>query len=147
MQDVENSDILLIEDNTNDAELAVISLRNNNIKGNIINLRDGVEALDYLFKRGAYSGRGAGSKTKLILLDIKLPRIDGLEVLKVIKQDESTKLIPVVVFTSSNEEKDVINSYALGANSYIVKPLEYRQFEEVICDLSRYWINKNRFIA
>jgi len=136
--------IILVEDNPNDAELVKLFFEKNHINANIIHLTDGTEALDFLFRKGVYSVITDHQAIKLIILDIKLPKIDGLEVLKVIKSSESTRNIPVVIFTSSNEERDVVNSYNIGTNSYIVKPMEFRDFDVVIRDIGNYWITHNR---
>ena len=124
--------ILLVEDNPDDVELTIRAFKKNNILNKVIVAKDGVEALDYLFGTGMYAGRNVKDLPVVILLDLKLPKIDGLEVLKRIRQNERTKLIPVVILTSSAEQKDVINGYSLGANSYIRKPVEFDQFVEAM---------------
>jgi two-component system, response regulator len=142
MQDIE-VEILLIEDNLNDAELTIRSLRKNNIANNLIHLHDGEEALDFLFGRGNYAGRNTTNKPKVILLDLKMPKVDGLEVLKQIKGSDETKMIPVVVLTSSKESPDVEQAYLLGANSYMVKPVEFENFRAAVVEIGMYWLLYN----
>jgi two-component system response regulator len=132
------SEILLVEDNPNDVELILHVFQWCNLADRIHVAWNGEEALDYLFGTGTYEGK-PGVKPKVILLDLKLPKVDGLEVLRKIKGDSSTRSIPVVVFTSSREERDIIDSYNLGVNSYIVKPVQFDQFANVIRDLGLYW--------
>jgi two-component system response regulator len=143
---MENSaiEILLIEDNMNDAELTIRALHKNKIANNIIHLKDGVSALDFLFGNGEFENRNINNKPKIILLDLKMPKIDGLEVLKKIKADVLTKNIPVVVLTSSRENPDIEKAYSLGANSYIVKPVEFDGFSKAIAELGFYWILFNQ---
>ena len=135
--------ILLVEDNPDDELLAVRALRKNNIGNEIVIARDGVEAMDYLFGTGQYSGRDLSEMPQIILLDLKLPKIDGLEVLRRIRSDDRTKLLPVAVLTSSREEKDLVDSYSLGANSYIRKPVDFDQFCESVRQLGLYWLVLN----
>ncbi len=135
--------ILLVEDNPDDVELTLRAFKKNNILNRMIVAKDGVEALDYLFDTGMYAGRDVKEMPVVILLDLKLPKIDGLEVLKRIRQDERTKLIPVVILTSSAEQKDVVNGYSLGANSYVRKPVEFNQFVEAARHLGLYWLLLN----
>jgi two-component system, response regulator len=135
--------ILLIEDNRLDEELTLRALRKGNVSMPIVVARDGVQALDYLFVRGAHASRDATVSPRLILLDLKLPRLDGLEVLRSIRADDRTKLIPVVVLTSSTEASDLIASYRLGANSYVRKPVDYLRFLEIARQLSEYWLAVN----
>jgi two-component system response regulator len=142
MQDIE-VEILLIEDNLNDAELTIRSLRKNNIANNLIHLHDGEKALDFLFGRGNYAGRNTNNKPKVILLDLKMPKVDGLEVLKQIKGSDETKMIPVVVLTSSKESPDVEQAYLLGANSYMVKPVEFENFRAAVVEIGMYWLLYN----
>ncbi len=139
-----NIDILLAEDNPYDAELTLIALRSRNLVNKIYHVIDGVEALDFIFGEGKYVGREPGSGLKLILLDLKMPRISGLEVLEKIKNDERTKNIPVVVLTSSNENFDIDKCYACGVNRYIVKPVEFDAFSKVVSELGFYWMMLNK---
>lgn len=132
--------ILLVEDNPDDVELTIRAFKKNNIMNKVIIASDGVEALDYLFGTGTYAGRDLQDLPVVILLDLKLPKIDGMEVLKQIRQDERTKLIPVVILTSSSEQKDVVNGYSLGANGYIRKPVEFSKFVEAMKALGLYWL-------
>ena len=137
----ENSvEILLVEDNPSDAELTIRALRKNNIANRILHIIDGAEALDYFFARGRFSGRDIRSAPKIVILDLKLPKVGGLEVLQQVKSDDRTKSIPIVVLTSSKEESDVVESYQYGANSYIVKPVDFDKFTKAICELGMYWL-------
>ena len=136
-------EILLVEDNPNDVELTLHALKKNNIVNRIEIVRDGAEALDYLFATGVYAERDINHHPKVILLDLKLPKIDGLEVLKRIKSDPRTQPIPVVVLTSSREESDVVESYHLGVNSYIRKPVDFEQFTEAVRTIGMYWLLLN----
>lgn len=138
------SDILLVEDNPNDVVLTLRSLKKVNIANRIIVLDDGAEALEFLFGTGKYEGRELIHQPKVILLDLNIPKVDGLEVLRRIKGDERTKTIPVVVLTSSKEEHDMIESYRLGANSYIVKPVDLDKFVESVSHLGLYWLLLNQ---
>jgi two-component system response regulator len=135
--------ILLVEDNPKDEELTLRALRKSNVLNPIVVARDGVEALDYLFARGAYVDRDQSVLPQLVLLDLKLPKVDGLEVLKALRGNEFTKLLPVVVLTSSVEEQDLIRSYSLGANSYVRKPVDFAQFMEAVRQLGLYWLVLN----
>ena len=135
--------ILLVEDNPNDVELTMHALKKNNIANENVIAEDGVEALDYLFGEGAHVGRDTTQMPCVILLDLKLPRLDGLDVLKRVRADERTKLLPVVILTSSREEQDLINGYTLGANSYIRKPVNFEQFSEAVRQLGLYWLVLN----
>ncbi len=135
--------ILLVEDNPDDVELTLRALKKNNIRNEIVVARDGAEALDYLLGEGAYAGRDRAIMPAVILLDLKLPRVDGLEVLQRIRSEERTKLLPVVILTSSKEEKDLISGYKLGANSYIRKPVDFNQFIEAVRQLGLYWLILN----
>src|SRR5580658_2438244 len=139
---MENSEveILLVEDNVNDAELTVRAMKKNNLANKIIHLKDGAAALDYLFCEGAYKDRNADIKPRVILLDLKMPKVNGIEVLRALKGDERTKSIPVVVLTSSKEDPDVKICYELGVNSYIVKPVDYVGFSRVVVELGLYWV-------
>jgi two-component system response regulator len=135
--------ILLVEDNADDAELIRIALQENNIVSQLIVVHSGAEALDYLFGTGVYTGCGLGRMPHLILLDVKLPKVYGLEVLRQLRANNRTTLLPVVMLTSSDEEKDVLTSYNLGANSYIRKPVDYSQFAELVRQLGLYWLVLN----
>ncbi len=137
-------EILLIEDNPNDEELTLYALKKNNVTNHIQVVRDGAEALEYLFCTGAYAHRRIDDAPKVILLDLKLPKMDGLEVLERIKTDERTRILPVVVLTSSQEERDIVESYQLGVNSYIVKPVDFEQFVEAVRRLGLYWMLLNQ---
>ena len=137
-------EILLVEDNEADKELAIHALRTNNLANRIYIAHDGEEALDYLFCRGNHNNRGFDKPPRVVLLDLKLPKIDGLEVLRQIKLDARTKAIPVVIMTSSREERDMIGGYQLGVNSYIQKPVDFAQFREIIKQLGLYWLVVNQ---
>ncbi len=136
------ADILLVEDSPADVELTVRALKKANLANPILVINDGVAALDYAFRRGEYADRGSSSP-KVILLAIKLPKVDGIEVLRRLKSDDATKLIPVVMLTSSREERDVVESYRLGANSYIVKPVDFEKFVEAVEHIGLYWLLLN----
>lgn len=135
--------ILLVEDNPDDEVLTIRALNKNKIANNLSVVRDGAEALEFLFCTGAYSGRNPKDMPEVILLDLKLPKIDGMEVLRQIRADKRTQLLPVVVLTSSKEEQDLIKSYSLGANSYIRKPVDFSQFVEAVHQLGMYWLVLN----
>lgn len=137
------TEILLVEDNSFDAELTLRALRKNNLANQIYLARDGEEALDFLFCRGAYSNRRCDDAPRLVLLDLKLPKVDGLEVLQAVKSDPRTRPIPIVVLTSSKEERDLVNSYKLGVNSYIQKPVNFVEFQDVVRQLGMYWLLLN----
>ena len=141
--EMEKKVIFLIEDNSDDEALTVRALKKGNIVNEIIVARDGKEAVDYLFGDGDYSNRDMSIMPQLIILDLKLPKIDGLEVLRQIRSNEKTKLLPVVILTSSNEEKDLIDSYTLGANSYVQKPVDFDQFIKAARKLKLYWLVLN----
>ena len=138
-----NKTIMLVEDNPDDEALTLRALRKNNIQNEVVVAHDGVEALDYFFGTGIYATRDTRTKPVVVLLDLKLPKIDGLEVLRRLRADERTKFIPVVVLTSSKEEQDLINSYSLGCNSYIRKPVDFVQFVEAVRQLGLYWLVMN----
>ncbi len=135
--------ILLIEDNEYDADMTIRTLKKNDLAGNLLHLKNGAEALDFLFAKGAYSKRQIENTPKVILLDLKMPKVSGTEVLRSIKSDERTKKIPVVVLTSSKEDADLNDCYSLGANSYVVKPVDFSKFQEAITNLGIFWLNVN----
>ena len=135
--------ILLVEDNPRDEALTLRALRKSNIANEVFVARDGVEALEYLFGEGAHAGRDTDEMPQLVLLDLKLPKVDGLQVLRRIRSDERTRRLPVVVFTSSGEEEDLVKSYDLGANSYVRKPVEFEQFMDATRQLGLYWLILN----
>ncbi len=137
-------EILLIEDNPNDAELTMLALRKGNITNKLFHLKDGAAALDFLFGTGEYNGRNINNKPRLILLDLKMPKVDGIEVLARIKANEFTKTIPVVILTSSKENPDMEKCYELGANSYIVKPVEFENFKNAVSEIGLYWMLLNQ---
>ncbi len=137
-------DILLVEDNPQDAELTVRALKKHHLANNIITVEDGAEALDYIFCRGNYAQRDMNRAPKVVLLDLKLPKVNGLEVLREIKQDERTRSIPVVIVTSSREDPDVKTAYRLGVNSYVVKPVDFDAFAEAMSQLGLYWLLINQ---
>jgi len=137
-------EILLVEDNSDDLELTLRALRKENLANRIHIARDGEEALDFLFCNGAFAQRSTEPPLKLVLLDLKLPKVDGMEVLKRIKGDPKTRTIPVVILTSSSEERDLINGYGLGANSYIQKPVDFDQFRETVKTVGLYWLLINQ---
>ena len=136
-------DILLVEDNPFEAELAIRSLKKYNFANNLHHIDDGIEALDFILGRGQYQDIHAVSRPKLILLDIKLPKVDGIQILREIKADERTKTIPVVILTSSQENMDIKTCYELGANSYIVKPVDFDSFSKAVAELGMYWMLLN----
>ena len=141
---VDEVEILLIEDSPRDAELTVRALRERKLANSLFHVKDGAEALDFIFGSGKFSKRGVDKQPKVILLDLKLPKVDGLEVLRKIKSDERTRVIPVIVLTSSTEERDVVTSYELGVNSYINKPVDFDNFAEAVAQLGLYWLLLNR---
>lgn len=140
----EQVDILLVEDNVDEAELTIRALKKNSVANSLMHLKSGEEALDFIFCQGVFKTRNIKDIPKLILLDLKMPRVDGIEILRRIKWDERTKVIPTVILTSSKEEKDIIQSYQLGANSYLVKPVDFDGFVDAISNLTRYWLELNQ---
>jgi two-component system response regulator len=142
--DVKEVEILLVEDNPTDAELAIRALKKANLANNLVWVKDGAEALEFLFATGAYSGRSVACPPKVVLLDLRLPKVDGMEVLRQVKADNRTRAIPVVVLTSSKEDRDVAESYKLGVNSYISKPVEFDAFAKTVSELGLYWLLVNR---
>lgn len=138
------AEILLVEDNPADAELTMRALNKHNLANRVVHVRDGEEALDFVFARGAFSARSVVNGPKVILLDLKLPKVDGLEVLRTLKSDPRTRSFPVVVLTSSREEQDIIESYRLGVNSYIVKPVDFDQFMAAVKEIGWYWLLLNQ---
>ena len=137
-------EILLVEDNPHDAELAIRALKKRHLANRLIHVADGQTALDFLFGMGAYEGRDVQHQPRVVLLDLKLPKLDGIEVLRQIRADARTTLLPVVVLTSSQEDRDVIESYKLGANSYIVKPVDFENFSAAVSNLGLYWLLLNK---
>ena len=144
MEDFSEVEILLVEDNPYDAELTIRALKNKGLANKLLTFQDGVEALDFLFGAGVYAGRNLALRPKVILLDLKLPRINGLEVLAKIRADERTRTIPVVVMTSFQEESDIVRGYDLGVNSYMVKPVDFDKFFQAVEKLGLYWLLLNK---
>jgi len=137
-------EILLVEDNPNDVELTLRALQRHNLANKVFVVKDGAEALEFLFATGAHTDRNVESGPRVVLLDLKLPRVDGLEVLRRVKSDERTKAIPVVVLTSSREQRDVVETYQLGVNSYIVKPVDFEKFVQAVSEVGLYWVLLNQ---
>lgn len=137
-------EILLVEDNQTDAELTTRALKKCNLANNLVWVKDGAEALDFIFARGVYASRNITNKPKVILLDLRLPKVDGLEVLRQVKADEKTRMIPVTVLTSSKEERDIVESYKLGVNSFVSKPVEFEKFVKSVSELGLYWLLLNK---
>ena len=146
MTDYEQVEILLVEDNETDAEMTIRALRRKNLANNLVWVKDGAEALDFIFRRGAYASRPDGAP-KLVLLDLKMPKVDGIDVLRQIKSNEDTKALPVVMLTSSAEERDVVASYQFGVNSYVVKPVDFSIFVSEVAKAGCYWVLVNRLPA
>lgn len=144
MNETKAVEILLVEDNPRDAELTIRALKKNNLANNLIHIEDGAEALDFLFARGKYKEKETDVLPKVVLLDLKLPKVNGLEVLRIIKEDERTRMIPVVVVTSSTEDPDIKAAYELGVNSYIVKPVQFKDFINAMKQLGIYWLLVNQ---
>ena len=141
---IKEVEILLVEDNPNDAELAIRALKKNNLANKLLWVKDGAEALDFVFATGEYAHRNVVNGPKVILLDLRLPKVDGMEVLRRVKGDERTKTIPVVVLTSSKEDRDIVESYKLGVNSFISKPVEFEAFAKTVSELGFYWLLVNQ---
>ncbi|HEY1019355.1 MAG TPA: response regulator [Sediminibacterium sp.] len=141
---IHNIEVLLVEDSDEDAELVIRSLKKHNLGNNLVHVSDGVEALDFIFARGEFSDRSVGDIPKVILMDLKMPKMDGLQVLKEIKKDDRTKMIPVIMMTSSKEEKDIVDSYQLGVNSFIVKPVGFENFSKAVAEFGMYWLLINQ---
>jgi two-component system response regulator len=139
-------EILLVEDNPHDAEMTIRALKKVNLANRLIHLKDGAEALDFIFAKGIFADRQKENRPKVILLDIKMPKVDGIEVLRQIKSNEDTKIIPVVIMTSSKEEQDIITSYNFGVNSYVVKPVNFESFAKAVSELGFYWLIANQSI-
>ena len=137
-------EVLLVEDNVHDAEMTIRALRKVNLSNNLVHVKDGEEALDFIFARGKFAGRETEQLPKVILLDIKMPKVDGIEVLRQLKAQDNSKTIPVVIMTSSKEEQDVIRSYQLGVNSYVVKPVDFEGFAKAVSELGLYWLLTNQ---
>ncbi len=144
MADINSVDILIVEDNPHDVELTMRALQQKKLANSIIVARDGAEALEFIFGTGKFSARDLSRPPKVILLDLKLPKVDGLEVLRTVKGDERTKTIPVVILTSSQEERDIVESYRLGVNSYIVKPVDFDKFVTAVAEAGLYWLLLNK---
>ena len=140
----EEVEILLVEDSTSDAEMTISALKKNNLANKLLRVKDGAEALDFIFAEGIYSGRKIENRPKVILLDLKMPKVNGIEVLQKIRTDERTKTIPVVMLTSSKEDPDIKKCYDLGVNSYVVKPLEFDEFQKAISNLGLFWMIVNQ---
>ncbi len=137
-------EILLVEDNTSDAELCLRALKKHNLANRLFWVKDGAEALDYIFATGAYADRNAEDLPHVVLLDLRLPKVDGLDVLKKLKSDERTKFVPIVILTSSTEDIDTVKSYKLGANSFVSKPVQFEEFAKVVAEMGMYWLLLNK---
>jgi CheY-like chemotaxis protein len=144
MSDMPHVEILLVEDSAQDGEMTLRALRRNNLANRVHWVKDGEEALEFMFCTGRYAARDVSASPKLVMLDIKMPKVDGIEVLRRLKAHEATRTIPVVVMTSSNEERDVLETYRLGVNSYIVKPVQFEAFLETVAKIGLYWVITNR---
>lgn len=139
-------EVLLVEDNDDEAELATRELKRHNLANDLLRVNDGEEALEFIFGTGRYEGRDINIPPKVILLDLKMPKVSGIEVLEKVRKDQRTRKIPVVVLTSSNEEKDIVDAYELGVNSYIVKPIDFQKFSNSIKDIGYYWLVLNKTV-
>ncbi len=139
-QNMNEVEVLLVEDNPSDAELTMRALKKRNLANRLFHVKDGAEAIDFLFAQGGFAGRRVESGPKVVLLDLKLPKVDGIEVLRRIKSDDRTKIIPVVVMTSSREDRDLVDCYKLGVNGYVVKPVEFEDFARAVSELGCYWL-------
>lgn len=137
-------EVLLVEDNIHDAEMTIRALKKVNLANKLIHVKDGEEALEFIFARGKFADREASNLPKVILLDIKMPKVDGIEVLRQLKSQEASKAIPIVIMTSSKEEQDIISSYELGVNSYVVKPVDFEGFAKAVSELGLYWLLTNQ---
>lgn len=142
--DVNNVEILLVEDNPDDAGLVIRALKKHNLANNLIHLSDGAQALDFIFCKGEFAERQINDRPKVIFLDLKMPKVDGLKVLQAIREDKRTESIPVVIMTSSHEERDIVEGYRLGVNSYIVKPVDFDNFSKAVAELGFYWLLLNK---
>jgi two-component system, response regulator len=143
MNDSDIVEVLLVEDNPRDAELTIRALKRHNLANKLFHVKDGAEALDFLFGRGKHAGRRADASPKVVLLDLKLPKVNGLEILRLMKEDEHLRMIPVVIVTSSAEDPDMDKAYKLGANSYVVKPVQFDAFMEAMSKVGLYWLMVN----
>jgi two-component system, response regulator len=141
---IHDVDVLLVEDNPDDAGLVIRELKRNNLGNRLIHLPDGAEALDFIFGKGKYASRKIEDKPKVVMLDLKMPKVDGLQVLRAIRADARTKFIPVVIMTSSREERDIVESYSLGVNAYVVKPVGFDNFSKAVAELGLFWILVNQ---
>ncbi len=140
LQNMNEVEVLLVEDNPSDAELTMRALKKRNLANRLFHVKDGAEAIDFLFAQGKFAGRRVENGPKVVLLDLKLPKVDGIEVLRRIKSDDRTKIIPVVVMTSSREDRDLVDCYKLGVNGYVVKPVEFEDFARAVSELGCYWL-------
>jgi CheY-like chemotaxis protein len=144
MSELKEVEILLVEDSPHDAEMTLRALRKRNLGNRVFHVKNGQEALDWIFCRGQYEQRAANQYPKVVLLDLKMPKVDGLEVLQALRSDERTRTLPVVIMTSSQEQSDLVSSYKSGVNSYIVKPLEFDSFSAAVAELGQYWLLLNK---
>ena len=144
MSDLSEAEILLVEDNAEDAELTIRALRKHHLANRVMHVKDGAEALDFLFGTGAFAGRSVGQGPRIVMLDLKLPKVDGMEVLRRLKADDRTCSTPVIILTSSREERDIVEGYRLGVNSYVQKPVRFDEFVEAVAHLGLYWMVLNQ---